>query len=89
MRRNIRTEVFDFMDLKEITFTHVRVDRWDKMMKPNTGSIIFSNNKFSGHVIRYSRYPNGIAIMSFQFVENPYDVLKYIQGIADIAKSEE
>lgn len=54
----------------------MRVDFLDKLVHPNTGSIVFGNAAAPVYASPNRRYP---AAYSFAHIDNPYEVYKKIK----------
>lgn len=84
-----REDYFQFYDLKDLGYSQIKVTYLDKKMHPNTGTIIFSNRYFNKGIIVQKMNGPQTYIFSFNFIENPYEVSKYISSLAEQAKLEE
>lgn len=85
-------ERFVCLDLSAIKTKDVKCGLLDKMVHPNTGRLIYS----TGEALRYTiqnvnrnTNANNIGIMVFSYIENPFDVFKYINSVIEQAKFEE
>lgn len=71
---------FTSLDLKSITSVDVNVGLFDKMVKPNTGTIAFGFNSIPMNSSK------GMALYGFMAIQNPYDAYREIKEIIDNAK---
>ena len=68
------------LNIKAITTTDVRVDFFDKLVHPNTGTIFFGSA--SNPVVVNSNNSNARQFSyKFEYIENPYDNYKRIKDI--------
>jgi len=64
------------LDIKNVISVDVRVDFLDKLVHPNTGSIVFGNAAAPVYASPNRRYP---AAYSFAHIDNPYEVYKKLK----------
>ena len=93
MRKGFTGERYICLDLSSIQTRDVKSGVLDKWVQPNTGRLIFSSKE--SFVTAYKNHKsnnniaNNIGLIVFSYIENPFEVFKYINSLIDQAKLEE
>ena len=89
MRKGAFGERFICLDLSAIKTKDVKIGLLDKWVHPNTGRLIYSTNEVLAYTIKNVKRninANNIGIIVFSYIEDPFEVFKYINRLIDQEK---